>query len=328
MVSTTAATFYIFCWYTVNVATVILNKYIFKSMLFLFPVSLTAIHMLTCTVGCYIAIHWVKLVPWQEKEWSFKLQRVLPLAVLFVTNIVLGNVSLRWVSVSFMQTIKSSVPVWTVILQTIFLGKKFHQLIYVSLIPTVGGVMLASWTEAEFDVTGFWAALFASIITAAITVVSGILLVVKLDSINLLHLMAPISFLMLVPACVYTGELEGIIYNWYPTCTSADITILFVSGLIAFLLNVSTFLVIGATSALSFNIAGNFKVILSILFSVIIFHTNISFLNGMGIAAAIVGVAFYNYVRQRVEEKEKLELQLLKKVQTLESVAPTKKEEV
>jgi len=185
--------------------------------------------------------------------------------------------------------------------------------------------MLASWTESEFDLTGFWAALFASVITAAITVVSGILLIIRLDSINLLHLMAPISFLLLIPVCIYTGELHGIIYEWYPICTSTDLTVLLISGIIAFLLNVSTFLVIGATSALSFNIAGNFKVILSIVFSVIIFHTHISFWNGSGIAAAIVGVAFYNYIRQKVEEKEKLELLLLRKVQTLEVVATSSK---
>jgi len=181
------------------------------------------------------------------------------------------------------------------------MAKRFHNLIYLSLVPTVGGVMLASWTEAEYEVTGFWAALLASVITAAITVVSGILLVVKLDSINLLHLMAPMAFIMLLPVTILTGEGYRAIFEWYPKSSTLDITVLVISGVIAFLLNITTFLVIGATSALSFNIAGNFKVILSIIFSVLIFHTSISFLNGLGITIALAGVAYYNYITKALE---------------------------
>jgi hypothetical protein len=133
--------------------------------------------------------------------------------------------------------LQSSVPVWTVILQTVFLAKRFHYLIYASLIPTVGGVMLASWTESEFDATGFWAALIASVITAAITVVSGILLVVKLDSLNLLYLMAPMAFIMLMPVAIFSGEAKTMFVEWYPGSTMVDWSILLISGIIAFLLS-------------------------------------------------------------------------------------------
>jgi len=37
--------------------------------------------------------------------------------------------------------------------------------IYFSLIPIVGGVMLATWTEVNFELTGFLAAVLASIVT-------------------------------------------------------------------------------------------------------------------------------------------------------------------
>lgn len=36
---------------------------------------------------------------------------------IFCVNIILGNVSLRYIPVSFMQTIKSLVPAFTVVLQ-------------------------------------------------------------------------------------------------------------------------------------------------------------------------------------------------------------------
>jgi hypothetical protein len=39
--------------------------------------------------------------------------------------------------------------------------------IYWSLIPIVGGVMLATYTEVNFNVTGFLAAVIASIMTGS-----------------------------------------------------------------------------------------------------------------------------------------------------------------
>lgn len=287
---------YILAWYATNVTTVILNKYIFKFLEFTFPITLTAIHMMICSLGAYATIFGFKLVKLHHIESSTRYRRIVPLALLFVSNIVLGNVSIRWVNVSFMQTVKSSVPVFTVLMQVLFLGKSFSGRIYLSLIPAVGGVMLASMTESEFDATGFWAALIASIITAGITVVSGLILGEKMDSINLVYYMAPLSFALLLPVAFFKeGEL---LMEWWQLSTFYEQSVLILSGIIAFLLNVTTFLVIANTSALTSNIAGNFKVILSIILSVLIFKNKISFINGVGIAAAIGGVAYYNYVKQ------------------------------
>jgi len=76
------------------------------------------------------------------------------------------------------------------------------------------------------------------------------------------------------------------------------LVVLFLSGVIAYLLNVTTFMVISHSSPLAFNVAGNFKVILSIVVSVIVFNTQISPLNSLGCVVAFAGVVYYNHVRQ------------------------------
>ena len=63
---------------------------------------------------------------------------------------------------------QSSVPFFTVMLETfLFRTPPSDRRIYVSLVPIVGGVVLATYTEANFEMTGFVAALIASVITGA-----------------------------------------------------------------------------------------------------------------------------------------------------------------
>lgn len=106
------------------------------------------------------------------------------MSFVFCINIVLGNVSLRYIPVSFMQTIKSFTPAttgncvlfvfdgfhskyeishclylkymhMTVILQWLVWRKVFERRIWVSLVPIVGGILLTSITELSFNVLGF-----------------------------------------------------------------------------------------------------------------------------------------------------------------------------
>jgi len=251
--------------------------------------------MLACWIGSLVVLHVWKLVPRIHLERSYILVRVVPLSLLFFTNIVLGNVSLRWVSVSFMQTVKASVPFFSVLLQVFCFGKNFDIKTYISLIPIVGGVMLATYTETEYNAIGFYTALIASIITALLAIVSGLILSKDLDSLNLMYYMAPISFLMLYPVAHFT-EITGVI-EWYHLASSQDLVLLLISSLVAYLLNVTSFLVIYYSSALTYNIAGNFKVIFSIVISVLVFQNKITLLNAAGCAVAIIGVGYYNWIK-------------------------------
>ena len=72
--------------------------------------------------------------------------------------------------------------------------------------------------------------------------------------------------------------------------------ILLVNGLMAFLLNFSNFMFTRLTSALTVTVSGSLKNVLTIIISILIFHTPISLLNGSGIVITIFGAISYNYV--------------------------------
>ena len=75
---------------------------------------------------------------------------------------------------------QSAVPACTVLFQYLK-GDRLDSLTYVSLVPIVGGVMLATVTEVNFNPIGFWTAVVASFVTAGMAIVSGMLLTTKLN---------------------------------------------------------------------------------------------------------------------------------------------------
>ncbi|POI26000.1 hypothetical protein CIB84_010250, partial [Bambusicola thoracicus] len=78
-------------------------------------------------------------------------------------TVVLGLVSLKNVAVSFAETVKSSAPIFTVIMSRMILGEYTGLLVNLSLIPVMGGLALCTATEISFNILGFSAALSTNI---------------------------------------------------------------------------------------------------------------------------------------------------------------------
>lgn len=84
---------------------------------------------------------------------------ILPLALVHMLGNLLTNVSLGKVAVSFTHTIKAMEPFFSVALSSVFLGTPVTIPVVLSLVPIVGGVALASFSEASFNWAGFGAAM-------------------------------------------------------------------------------------------------------------------------------------------------------------------------
>lgn len=80
---------------------------------FKFPLSVSCIHFISSAIGAYLVIKVLKLKPLIHVDPEDRWRRIFPMAFIFCINIVLGNVSLRYIPVSFMQTIKSFTPATT-----------------------------------------------------------------------------------------------------------------------------------------------------------------------------------------------------------------------
>ncbi|KAK7385198.1 hypothetical protein VNO78_30911 [Psophocarpus tetragonolobus] len=291
-------------WWAFNVTVIIINKWIFQKLDFKFPLSVSCIHFICSAIGGYVVIKVLKLKPLITVDPTDRWRRIFPMSFVFCINIVLGNVSLRYIPVSFMQTIKSFTPATTVILQWLVWRKYFEWRIWTSLIPIVGGILLTSVTELSFNVFGFCAALFGCLATSTKTILAESLLHgYKFDSINTVYYMAPFATMILaIPALLLEGNgvLEWLSTHPYPW---SALIIIFSSGVLAFCLNFSIFYVIHSTTAVTFNVAGNLKVAVAVLVSWLVFRNPISYLNAVGCAVTLVGCTFYGYVRHMLSQQ-------------------------
>ncbi|KAF5198963.1 Udp-galactose transporter [Thalictrum thalictroides] len=291
-------------WWGFNVTVIIMNKWIFQNLDFKFPLSVSCIHFICSSIGAYLVIKVFKTKPLIPVEPEDRWKRILPMSFVFCMNIMLGNLSLRFIPVSFMQTIKSFTPATTVVLQWLVWRKYFDWRIWASLVPIVGGILLTSMTELNFNMFGFCAALFGCLATSTKTILAESLLHgYKFDSINTVYYMAPFATMILGgPALFFEGA--GVI-NWLQTHESlySALVIIFGSGLMAFCLNFSIFYVIHSTTAVTFNVAGNLKVAFAVLVSWLIFRNPISGLNAAGCAVTLIGCTFYGYVRHMLSQQ-------------------------
>ncbi|KAJ8563634.1 hypothetical protein K7X08_032086 [Anisodus acutangulus] len=292
-------------WWGFNVTVIIMNKWIFQKMDFKFPLTVSCIHFICSAIGAYTVIKVLKLKPLIVVDSEDRWRRIFPMSFVFCINIVLGNVSLRYIPVSFMQTIKSFTPATTVILQRLVWSKHFDLRIWASLIPIVGGILLTSITELSFNMFGFCAALFGCLATSTKTILAESLLHgYKFDSINTVYYMAPFATMILaLPALLLEGP--GVV-AWLQTDPPllSSFFIIFGSGVLAFCLNFSIFYVIHSTTAVTFNVAGNLKVAVAVTCSWLIFRNPISMMNAVGCAITLIGCTFYGYVRHMLSQQK------------------------
>ncbi|CAN1331597.1 Probable sugar phosphate/phosphate translocator At3g11320 [Linum perenne] len=189
-------------WYSSNIGVLLLNKYLLSSYGFKFPIFLTMCHMTACSLLSYIAIAWMRIVPMQTIRSRTQFFKISALSLIFCVSVVFGNVSLRFLPVSFNQAIGATTPFFTAVFAYVMTLKREAWLTYLALVPVVTGVIIASGGEPSFHLFGFLMCIAATAARALKSVLQGILLSSegeKLHSMNLLLYMAPISVVFLLP---------------------------------------------------------------------------------------------------------------------------------
>lgn len=131
-------------WYSSNIGVLLLNKYLLSNYGFKYPIFLTMCHMSACALFSYIAIAWMKMVPMQTLRSRLQFMKISALSFIFCASVVSGNISLRYLPVSFNQAIGATTPFFTAVFAYLMTLKREAWLTYVTLVPVVTGVIIAS----------------------------------------------------------------------------------------------------------------------------------------------------------------------------------------
>ena len=283
-----------------------------------YPAFLTLCHMLACSLMSYFlaASQVATLQPVKSKQQFYK---IATLAIIFCITIVLGNVSLRFIPVSFNQALGATTPAFTAILAAVMMGHREAPSVYLSLIPVVVGIVIASGAEPMFNIVGFTAALAATAGRALKSVLQGLMLSdssEKMDSLSLLLYMAPIAAAALVPVTLYY-EPEALASALVLGKNGGFWLLLMFNSFLAYFVNLTNFLVTKYTSALTLQVLGNAKGVVAVIISVLCFRNPVTIYSMLGYGITVFGVVLYSQAKRAVKKQE-----ALRKMQMKASPAP------
>ncbi|KAG6584217.1 Phosphoenolpyruvate/phosphate translocator 1, chloroplastic [Cucurbita argyrosperma subsp. argyrosperma] len=292
-------------WYLFNIYFNIFNKQVLK--VFPFPVTVTAVQFAVGTV--LVLLMWGLNLYKRPKISGAQLAAVLPLALVHTLGNLFTNMSLGKVAVSFTHTIKAMEPFFSVILSAMFLGETPTPWVVASIIPIVGGVALASATEASFNWAGFSSAMASNLTNQSRNVLSKKVMAKKedsMDNITLFSIITIMSFFLLSPVAVF---MEGVkVTPAYLQSAGLNVNQVFTRSLLAALCfhayQQVSYMILQRVSPVTHSVGNCVKRVVVIVSSVIFFQTPVSPINSIGTGIALAGVFLYSRVK-RIKAKPK-----------------------
>ncbi|KAK1427653.1 hypothetical protein QVD17_16345 [Tagetes erecta] len=286
-------------WYLFNIYFNIYNKQVLE--VFPNPVTMTAVQL---AVGTFIIfVSWAFNIHKWPNISRGQLLAILPLAVMHTLGNLSTNMSLGKVSVSFTHTIKAMEPFFTVVLSTMFLGEIPSTWVLSSLVPIVGGVILASMTEVSFNWPGFWSAMASNLANQSRNVLSKKLMVKKeesLDNITLFSIITIMSFIMFTPVALL---VEGVKFTpAYLQSAGLNIEEVYMRSILASICfhayQQIAYMILQRVSPVTHSVGNCVKRVVVIVASIFFFRTPISLTNSIGTGIALAGVFLYSQVKR------------------------------
>lgn len=291
---------YLLLYILLSSGQIFFNKWVLSSkyMNFPYPVALTLLHMVFSSALCFLIVKVLKVVRLEQgMTFDIYATSVFPIGAMFATTLWLGNTAYLYISVAFAQMLKAVMPVAVFLLgAAVGLEKPSMQMLAVMSIISFG-VVVASYGEIDFSWVGVVYQLGGVVGEASRLVCIEVLLKrkgVKLNPIGMMYYVSPCSAVCLfIPWIFLERPKMNLIQTW-----TVDPLILSLNALCTFALNVSVFLVISHTSALTIRVAGVVKDWVVVLVSALLFtDTKLTSINIVGYGIAIAGVTVYNKIK-------------------------------
>ncbi|XP_019453950.1 PREDICTED: uncharacterized membrane protein At1g06890-like isoform X1 [Lupinus angustifolius] len=274
-----------------SVSIVICNKALMSNLGFPFATTLTSWHLMVtfCTLHVAQRFNLFEAKPVDMKTVMF-------FGVLNGVSIGFLNLSLGFNSIGFYQMTKLAIIPFTVMLETLFLKKQFSSKIKLSLFLLLVGVGIASITDLQLNFLGTILSLLAIITTCVGQILTNtIQKKLNVSSTQLLYQSAPFQAAILFVSGPLVDQMltkqNVFAYKYSPIVLGFII----LSCLIAVSVNFSTFLVIGKTSPVTYQVLGHLKTCLVLAFGFTLLHDPFTERNLIGILVAIFGMGLYSY---------------------------------
>ncbi|KAI4388575.1 hypothetical protein MLD38_000891 [Melastoma candidum] len=275
--------------FTVAVGIILANKSVMGKVGFNFPIFLTFIHYVTAWVLMAIlkALSVLPVAP-PTKTTPFSSIFTLGAIMSFATG--LANTSLKHNSVGFYQMAKIAVTPTIVLSEFVLFQKTISSSKVLALVVVSIGVAVATVTDLEFNFFGACIAIIW-IIPSAINKIlwSNLQQQGNWTALALMWRTTPITIFFLLPLMPLLDPPGVLSFPWDFTNTSA----ILISALLGFLLQWSGALALGATSATSHVVLGQFKTCMILLGGYVLFGSDPGPVSIGGALVALGGMSVY-----------------------------------
>ncbi|KAF9594872.1 hypothetical protein IFM89_035033 [Coptis chinensis] len=256
-----------------------------KQINFPYPLGLTLLHLVFSSVLCFLLTKVFKIMKVEEgMTLDIYTTSVIPIGAMFAMTLWLGNTAYMYISVAFAQMLKAIMPLAVFILGVasgleLMSCRMFFimSLISFGILVASSGEVNVNWIGVVYQMGGVEANFHGDICEKGL----------KLNPISVMYYVSPCGALCLFIPWIFL-ELPKMNANgpW-----SFQPLVLTLNSLCTFALNLSVFLVISHTSALTIRVAGVVKDWVVVLLSTLLFaDTKLTVINlfGYGIGCQIV----------------------------------------
>lgn len=307
---------YFALWYILNIVYNILNK----KYLNVIPAPLTVGSLQFLVGSLYSIILWTTRIRAAPVLTSKGKSAVNKVGFYHMSGQELSMMSLGAGPVSFTHIVKALEPFFSAVVSAVVFGKWMHPMVYVTLIPVVGGVAYACLKERSFSWLAFSTAMASNLAFALRAVVSksaldasGGELGENLTSVNLFGIVTVYAFIQSIPLFLL-GEGTSFLDLWKKALaadsTKKDLVSgLVLSGLFHYLNNEVMYLALSNVHPVTLAVGNTMKRVFIVIASVLVFRNPISVQAAIGSVIGIGGVLLYSLTKQHYEELEKKQLE-------------------
>jgi len=291
---------YFALWYLFNIGYNIYNKQALNVLDF--PWTVATLQMATGIA--YFVPLWLLGLRKAPKLSFDDLKTLFPIALCHTGVHVGAVIALGAGAVSFAHIVKASEPVVTCLLNFLFLGQVLPTPVYLTLLPIIGGVAIASMKELSFTVLALAAAMLSNVSSSARGVLSkktmsGKKIGENLDAQNLYAVLTAMSTVILLPLMLGiegTGmfsAVKDLVAAGSHTNKSLAV-LLGLGGATYYAYNEVAFLALGKVNPVTHAVGNTIKRVVIIVASVVAFKTPMSTGSIIGSSIAILGTLLYS----------------------------------
>ena len=312
-------------WYAFGTGTNLLSKQILMIFPYPFTISLSHFIAIVLCVRPILIVSGTNGIHGSGSQKRVYYRRLMGLSVGKIFASVASHISILHIPVSYSHTVKATMPVFTVFFSKCLLKESHSIFVYLTLVPIVGGVLMATASEIVVDMLGITNALLS---TGAFTLQNiyskKVMRDIEIHPLQLLEHITIIALVIFIPIWALVdgrvfllGNPEFETHNLFHI-----ITLIVLAALCNVGQNIFAFCVISTVSPLSYAIANVTKRIVIITGSLMFFKDPFTLTTVLGMCVAILGVFLYNRAKLiRTRDTPKPILPLTKELRNITPVS-------